>query len=221
MKSYREKDKEIYYKQITKLATKKEIIILELGCTDNSTIKNINKYFPKAKFYGTEWDGWKGKFEKPKELEKLYFLDLNKDKLPFKENTVDIVICNQVLEHLYEIDKVLDDVYRVLKTNGKFIACIPNLAALHERISLLFGYNPSTWHTSKKQIGLRNGAYTDNRTHCNGFTVKGFRNLIKQHNFKPVSYITSEVYIKENAYIPFMSKIFKDFALSQAWILKK
>lgn len=221
MKSYRQKDIEIYYKQIAKVATKRPVKILELGCSDNSTFKNIKRYFPNAKFYGTEWEGWQGKFEKPEELKEMHFLDLNKEKLPFKNNSLDIIICNQVLEHLFEIDKVLDDIYRVLKKDGMLIACVPNLAALHERISLLFGYNPSTWHTSQKQIGLRSGVSTDGRTHCNGFTVKGFRNLVKQHNFKPVSYITSEVYLREDFYIPFLAKIFKDFALSQSWILKK
>lgn len=221
MKPYRQKDKEIYYKQISKLATKRKIKVLELGCSDDSTIKFMKKYFPNAEFYGTEWEGWKGKFKKPKDLKELYFLDLNKDKLPFKDNSVDVIVANQVFEHLYEIDDILEELKRILKKNGKLVAGVPNLAALHERISLLFGYNPSTWHTSKNQIGLRNGASTDRRTHCNGFTVKGFRNLIKQHKFKPVNYITSEVYIKEDFYIPFLSKIFKDWALSQCWILKK
>ncbi len=221
MKHYREKDKEIYYKQILKVSTNKEIKILELGCTDNSTFLAIKKYFPNAKFYGTEWEEWKGKFEKPIELEELHFLDLCKEKLPYDNNFFDLIIANQVLEHLYEIDNVLEELKRILKKGGHLVAGIPNLAAFHERISILFGYNPSTWHTSNKQVGLRNGVSTEGRIHCNGFTIKGFKNLLVQHDFIPINYIVSEVFIYDNIYIPFISKIFKGIGLTQCWIFKK
>ncbi len=68
MKPYRQKDIEIFHKQISKLSTKKKIKVLELGCSNNRTLSFMKKHFPNAEFYGTEWDGWKGKFKKPKDL---------------------------------------------------------------------------------------------------------------------------------------------------------
>lgn len=80
--------------------------------------------------------------------------DLNKP-LPFADGTFDVITANQVLEHVWKVDDLLLEIRRVLKDDGVFVVGVPNLAALHERLSLLFGYNPSTWHTAEVQIGLR------------------------------------------------------------------
>lgn len=220
-KAYREKDKEIYNKAILSLKDKKILRILEIGCANEESVNFLRKAFPNSEIYGTEYVDWKGKFKKYKELKSLTFVNLNKDNLPFEKNFFDLVACNQVLEHIYEVDRALDEINRVLKGTGYFISGMPNLAAMHERISLLFGFNPTTWHTSKIQLGLNYPKPTENRTHCNGFTIRGLKKLLIYHNFKPIKYLTSEVYLSETIYIPFLSKVFKNIALSQCWISKK
>jgi len=221
MKPYRIKDMELNNNAILFLKDKKILKILEIGCAKEESIHFLKKVFPNSEIHGTEYIDWKGKFKKYKELKSLTFIDLNKDNLPFEENYFDLVVCNQVLEHIYEIDNTLDEINRVLKKTGYFICGTPNLSALHERLSLLFGFNPTTWHTSKIQLGLNYPKPTNNRTHCNGFTIHGLRRLLIDHNFKPIKYLTSEVYITPTIYIPILSKLFKNIALSQCWISKK
>ncbi len=46
-------------------------------------------------------------------------------ELPFAENTVDIVICLDLIEHLDDESALLNEVYRVLKANGKLILTTP------------------------------------------------------------------------------------------------
>jgi len=46
------------------------------------------------------------------------YLDLNKQKLPFKDNTVDHIKCYHLLEHFFQPEKVLQEIQRVLKPNG-------------------------------------------------------------------------------------------------------
>ncbi|RME78592.1 class I SAM-dependent methyltransferase [Candidatus Woesearchaeota archaeon] len=221
MKGHREADNEMYYRAISLFSSKKKVKILELGCAGEESIKKIRMLFPHAEIHGVEYEGWRGKFEKFPELESLHFLDLNKDDFPFEHESFDFIFCNQVLEHIYEIDAALEKIYSILKKNGYFICGTPNLAAVHERISLLFGFNPSTWHTANIQLGLRYPASTNHRTHCNGFTITGLKRLLKYHRFKPQKYLVSEVYLGKNFYIPFFSKLFKGFALSQCWISQK
>lgn len=45
--------------------------------------------------------------------------------LPFKNNTFDLVVCLDVLEHIVEEEQVVSEIYRVLKPSGKFIISVP------------------------------------------------------------------------------------------------
>src|SRR3989344_3895876 len=39
-------------------------------------------------------------------------------KIPLKNNSVDSVVCFQLLEHVQDPQRVIDEIYRVLKKNG-------------------------------------------------------------------------------------------------------
>jgi len=69
-------------------------------------------------------------------------IDLEIDNIPHDDDTFDIVICNQVLEHLKNYSKVIDELIRVTKEKGYILIGIPNLAHLINRIYLLFGMQP-------------------------------------------------------------------------------
>jgi predicted SAM-dependent methyltransferase len=52
-------------------------------------------------------------------------LNIEKQKLPFKNNSVDFIKCFSTLEHINNIDFVMKEFYRVLKNNGKLIIIVP------------------------------------------------------------------------------------------------
>src|SRR3989344_278280 len=58
----------------------------------------------------------------------------NIEKIPFKDNSFDCVTGLWVLEHLENPEKVLDQIYRVLKPRCKFIFAAPNYDYLPLRI---------------------------------------------------------------------------------------
>jgi SAM-dependent methyltransferase len=51
--------------------------------------------------------------------------------LPFRQETVDLVIAQEVFEHLASPSEVIDQVFRVLKTGGFFIFQVPFLIGYH------------------------------------------------------------------------------------------
>jgi SAM-dependent methyltransferase len=59
--------------------------------------------------------------------------DINADakSLPIDSSTVDVVLCNQVIEHDPEPDKIILEISRVLKNNGILILSAPQMARLH------------------------------------------------------------------------------------------
>lgn len=54
--------------------------------------------------------------------------------LPFENESFDIVLCNHVLEHIPDFSTALNELYRVLKTDGLLIAGIPNEGCLLARL---------------------------------------------------------------------------------------
>jgi SAM-dependent methyltransferase len=52
-------------------------------------------------------------------------------RLPFREETFDIVLCTEVLEHLDAPDSALRELHRVLKPGGKLLLTTPFAYAIH------------------------------------------------------------------------------------------
>lgn len=54
------------------------------------------------------------------------------DALPFPDASFDSIVCTQVLEHVTEPKKVVEEMYRLVKAGGVVLATIPQTAPLHE-----------------------------------------------------------------------------------------
>jgi methionine biosynthesis protein MetW len=64
--------------------------------------------------------------------------------LPFSDGEFDLVICTEVLEHLFAPHEALREIRRVLEPGGVFIATVPNAAYWRRRLDLavLGRWNP-------------------------------------------------------------------------------
>jgi len=58
-----------------------------------------------------------------------FYCDLN--NIPRPENYYDLILCSQVLEHVLEPSKILQEFYRVLKPNCNLIITAPQCSGLH------------------------------------------------------------------------------------------
>jgi len=47
-------------------------------------------------------------------------------KLPFKDNSFDFVLCTEVIEHVNSQNKVINEIFRVLKKDGYLVLTTPN-----------------------------------------------------------------------------------------------
>jgi ubiquinone/menaquinone biosynthesis C-methylase UbiE len=126
--------------------------ILDVGCgIGDKTIRMANHFnIDIRNAYGVDYDDQhviasKKRFNAEK-------IDLEADDLPYDDNMFDLVICNQVLEHLKNYRKVIDDLIRVTKKGGYIAVGIPNLAHLINRIYLLFGIQPMCIHLDSSHV---------------------------------------------------------------------
>jgi SAM-dependent methyltransferase len=60
---------------------------------------------------------------------------------------VDVVVSNQVFEHLKNVWRPMSEILRVLRTGGWLILSVPNLASLHNRVLLALGHQPASIRT--------------------------------------------------------------------------
>ncbi len=112
--------------------------ILDLGCGNGKlSRKNI---FPD---YNLEGEVIGLDFNKGEEVDGM--CDLNKGKLPFKNNSFDIVYTSHCLEHIQNIVPLIYEVHRILKGGGKFLIAVPHLSYMNSLGDLthvrLFGWN--------------------------------------------------------------------------------
>jgi SAM-dependent methyltransferase len=73
----------------------------------------------------------------------VYDRDIERDTLPFENGELDVVLMNQVMEHLKDIFWVLHEATRTLRVGGRLILGVPNLASLHNRLLLALGRQPT------------------------------------------------------------------------------
>jgi SAM-dependent methyltransferase len=72
---------------------------------------------------------------------KVAIANLNSEKLPYQNDTFDIVTCTEVVEHLEHYRETIQEAYRVLKSGGTFVVTTPNILNLKSRIRfLIFGF---------------------------------------------------------------------------------
>jgi SAM-dependent methyltransferase len=102
----------------------------------------------------------------------FYRADLN-DGIPAEVGSgFDIVIAADVLEHLSDPGRLLNEIQRVLSPNGSVIACVPNISHWYPRFRImagLFDYD---------QRGILD------RTHMRFFTRRSFRRLVESQGFR-------------------------------------
>ena len=139
--------------------------MLDIGCGAGTRTIRIAKYcnISMNSVYGL--DSNDDLILTSKKLFNASRVDLETDDIPYKDNTFDLVICNQVLEHLKNYKKTISEAIRVTKKQGYIVFGIPNLAHLINRIYLLFGFQPLCIHLDS--------------SHVRSFTHKNFVKLLK------------------------------------------
>jgi ubiquinone/menaquinone biosynthesis C-methylase UbiE len=116
--------------------------ILDIGCGDGKRTIRIAAYYNinMRDIYGLDNDD-----DLITACNKMFSasrIDLEIDDIPHQDDTFDLVICNQVLEHLKNYKRTIYEAIRVAKKGGYIVIGIPNLAHLINRVYLLFGVQP-------------------------------------------------------------------------------
>ncbi|OGD86268.1 hypothetical protein A2164_03785 [Candidatus Curtissbacteria bacterium RBG_13_35_7] len=111
-------------------------LVLDIGCSTGYLGSILQK--KGAKVFGIDISKNAVK-EARKQLFSAQELDLNEQKLPFKKNYFDLIIASEIIEHLFEPEKILKEIHRILKINGYLLITTPNFLYWGHRIQFLKG----------------------------------------------------------------------------------
>lgn len=81
--------------------------------------------------------------EKSSSLFRTVDADLEADRLPFSDGAFDLVVANQVLEHIKNVFHLMGELCRVTRAGGHLLLSVPNLASAHNRLLLCLGRQPT------------------------------------------------------------------------------
>ena len=106
------------------------------------------------------------------------------EKTKFKNNSFEVVTLVAVLEHIFDVNFVLEEINRILKKGGFLIIEVPNLSFLPRRIKVLLGGVPRTGYgASDYDIG-----------HLHYFSQNSLKQLLQERGFKVIYQGQSGIY---------------------------
>ncbi len=126
------------------------------------------------------------------------FIEQNIDNQQLKVQDVafDIVLCNHVLEHIFETEQLVKELWRAMKPDGICIISLPNLAAWINRMLLLLGIQPLGTEVGTDSIayGAPNEimkGHLEKFTpsgHIRPFTPRALRDMLELNGFSVVGW---------------------------------
>ncbi|HJH27263.1 MAG TPA: hypothetical protein C5S37_10990 [Methanophagales archaeon] len=151
-------------------------------------------------------------------FEKCSFVTGSIEELPFKPNTFDEIHCFHVLEHVHEPEKVISELERCLRRNGKLFVSVP-----HHRIENLVGKRIPGYFSPRMHqrifyrcelMGLieKNGLKVDKANNSGFFTAifNTYRFIVMKSSFEEQSGGIEEwsIILKFLGWLDFLSRPF-------------
>ncbi|MBI5467364.1 MAG: methyltransferase domain-containing protein [Candidatus Kerfeldbacteria bacterium] len=102
-----------------------------------------------------------------KENVKMTILKAEATNIPLPDNTLDLVILTEVLEHVVPYEQLVDEIRRVLKPGGYLILSVPT-------------------YSTEKIYTFLNKDYPKNATHVNLFKKSYLKSMFAAHQFQVV-----------------------------------
>lgn len=160
------------YKIVRRLINGKGKNLLDVGCGSPSDSMKAGSFL-RFIGYGTGMDIEKRDIPFPFKLGDI-------QKIPFKDKSFDVITVIEVIEHVKDPNKALDELHRVLKKGGVIILTTPN----NHTFFKVF------WFLWERIIG---GSWA--HTHISSFDRRGWLNLIRKNGKFKITFLKNYWYV--------------------------
>ena len=164
---------------------------LDLGCDDGALTVRVAEIIGTTNVHGLEIVEERAAVASSRGVH-VKVSDLN-HRFPYDDEVFDVVYSNQVVEHMYDTDNFVRDVFRVLRPGGYAVISTENLSSWHNIVALLLGWQPfSLTNVSHRAPGMGNplalhrGGQGSLKSweHLRVFSYRGLRELFTSHGFR-------------------------------------
>jgi len=147
--------------------------LLDIGSSDGNTLRHFYEMRPDIKYYATDISGMPEKYPPGCQF---YRCDIQKDTLPWEDQTFNAVTVMHLVEHLSNYDNLLATCFRLLRQGGKVYFETP-------RPKSLVLDSPKG-----KILGDFTLNFLDDVTHLQIVNIARFARLLKEHGFTVMNY---------------------------------
>lgn len=171
-------------------------IILDIGCGSGVQLRSLNIVSPQL-LIGTDINLEALSYAKNKNIPNSEFVKCDAQYLPFKNYSVDKIICAEVIEHLNKPKLMINETQRILKNDGSIVITTPN------EISM-WGLYEFLWDTFGR--GRNYG-----ETHLRFFSIQDLNRYFISFNTKcgiTLFFISPLVALLNNRFLVKLSKYF-------------
>jgi SAM-dependent methyltransferase len=160
--------------------------LLDIGCFDGAKTLIYSKAVQANEIWGVDFLEDKLEQAKKRGIHTLW-ADLNTGTaIDLPDMAFDVIICSEVIEHIYSPDDLLDNIARLLKPDGYALLTTPNLASWKNRIALLVGWQPFLTEISTRgRYGNPLSAQGRPSGHIRIFTLGALKEMVWVAGMKP------------------------------------
>lgn len=185
--------------------------VVDIGCGDGQKTIKFKKRIGCTTIVGIDGVEERLKAAQKRGINNVICTNIE-EKWPLKSGSFDVVISNQVIEHLVDIDHFIKEIKRILKPGGYTVVSTENLASWHNIFALILGHQDFSHHIIKKShvgnplsphFGEKTVAWSkyDNSgvddtafPHIKILTLRSLINVFKVYGFRTEAYKGSGYY---------------------------
>ena len=175
---------------------------LELGCGRGDFLNEFTMFGLDT--YAVDNNDY---FKKNLKTSNFFNLDITKSKLPFEDNSFDVVYSKSFIEHFYFPENIFKEVLRILKPNGKFVNLTPDWEIIYKTFYEDYTHRTPFTMTSLKDIYLINGFKNVSVEKFKQLPVLWKGNFINKFLSELTRLIVPDYFIKKNKWIRFSKEI--------------
>lgn len=162
--------------------------MLDLGCDAGSRTSWIAERTGVREVHGVEISPDRAELAASRGVD-VRVADLS-ERFPYDDASFDLVVSNQVIEHVEDTDNFVREAYRVLKPGHTAVISTENLASWHNVASLVLGWQPFSLSNVSEEamaignpLGIHRGETGEVRGHLRVFAYRGLAELFAAHGF--------------------------------------